>query len=346
MTDPNPATVHARKGVVGIQNLGNTCYANSVLQLLRASPHWTLFCVVSDFSGFPDTRHRTLLVAYQELLRAMWSASHPAYVQPIGFMETLRHTVQGTPYDIFGRGSPNDAHEFLVFLLDTFHEALNQPRPRSLIPSLEPMESLEQKATREWATFTAAHSSEVVTLFFGRTIRTIECGGCHHRSHRWEPFNVLKIPCLATAPMEEWIRQEVNEVTTLSDYRCDACHTVCTALLTSYLWSMPRNLFLVLRRFRPDGQKDMTPCSLPLDLSFESFYARESNDPHRSSRYELRGVVDHHGTHLGGHYTAQIKHQLSNVWWKYDDSTSMPSNGPSNGPIGGSSTYLLYFVRI
>ena len=46
------------KGVVGIQNMGNTCYCNSTLQLLRACPEWSAYCVSSitkeQLSHLPD----------------------------------------------------------------------------------------------------------------------------------------------------------------------------------------------------------------------------------------------------------------------------------------------------
>ena len=257
-------------------------------------------------------------MGYQELLRALWSASHPSYLRPIGFMQALRETVQGTPYESFGRGAPNDAHEFLVFLLDHFHEALAKG---------------------------GSTTSEVVNLFFGQMQRTIECGGCHRRHSHREPFNCLKIGCppnAASATLDDWIRQELKETTTLSDYRCETCASKQTATLMSDVWTLPRNVFLMIRRFRPDGQKDMTPCPSPGEfISFDSVYSPDSTDPHRSARYEVRGIVDHHGTHRGGHYTAQIKHQLSNVWWHYNDASTTALAGPGYGP----STYLLYLVR-
>jgi ubiquitin C-terminal hydrolase len=39
------------KGVVGLQNMGNTCYANSSIQLLRAVPEWNAFILREDLSS-------------------------------------------------------------------------------------------------------------------------------------------------------------------------------------------------------------------------------------------------------------------------------------------------------
>ena len=35
--------------VVGIQNMGNTCYCNSTIQLLRACSEWDAFCLTQPF---------------------------------------------------------------------------------------------------------------------------------------------------------------------------------------------------------------------------------------------------------------------------------------------------------
>ena len=39
----------SHKGVVGIQNMGNTCYCNSTIQLIRACPEWNAFCLTQNF---------------------------------------------------------------------------------------------------------------------------------------------------------------------------------------------------------------------------------------------------------------------------------------------------------
>ena len=43
-SEPNPH----HKGVVGLQNMGNTCYANSTIQLLRAVPELNAFVLRED----------------------------------------------------------------------------------------------------------------------------------------------------------------------------------------------------------------------------------------------------------------------------------------------------------
>ena len=116
------------KGVVGIQNMGNTCYCNTTLQLLRASSEWNFFCITNDFNellkGRAEDANKRIILAYQDILKALWSAHKPAYVRPLGFISEVRTAVRGTVYEMFGMPIQNDSHEYLVYLLDHFHEAL------------------------------------------------------------------------------------------------------------------------------------------------------------------------------------------------------------------------------
>jgi ubiquitin C-terminal hydrolase len=75
--------------------------------------------------------------------------------------------------------------------------------------------------------------------------------------------------------------------------------------------------------------------------SFSEFFADESNEPSRYWSYELRGVSDHHGTHMGGHYTAQFKHPISGEWWWMDDEQARSLDQPQFS----SSNYIFFFRK-
>lgn len=332
------------KGVSGIQNMGNTCYSNATLQMLRNVLEWTSYCLHVSLPE-KNTTSKRVFSAYQDVLQSLWSAYYPAYVRPLGFLSEVKQAVQNTPYEMFGMPIQNDSHEYLVYLLDQFHEAIKKEVPfESCIISSNatPYEKMRILAENGWNRFYSKNQSEVVRLFFGMIRKTIECTGCHSVSYQWEVFNTLKIPCEGTT-FYDWIKREVNEESTIEGYQCDACHGKHTATLQSHLWKMPPHLFITLRRFQYDGTKNMSPC--PYDgqpLSFDTFYAKESDDPYRQRFYEVRSVVDHHGMHNGGHYTTQYSHGMTNQWWWVDDiqSVGIPSirMSPSN--------YVFYFRRV
>ena len=345
---PKPEPDPALKGVVGLQNMGNTCYANSSLQLLRAVPEWNVFCLREDFEKAcpdKDTVQAKLLLAYQDLIRSMWSAYRPSYVRPMGFLTIVRDLVKGTVYESFGQPRQNDSHEYMVWLLDNFHEALNEKRGAPPLP--QPPDESEKPMAEQgddgWAAFTHRNVSPVVDLFFGMMRKTIECQECHTKNYKWETFNVFKIPCKG-ATFQEWIKAECS-VTDLEGRNCEPCQKAGKgrqlAHMYSHVWRLPSSLFVAIKRFETaDGRKIHTPC--PYDgapICFGEHFAPESTHPSKEWIYECRAIADHHGSQYGGHYSAQMAHPVTNSWWWVDD----PMTQPLPGPRLSGANYVLYF---
>ena len=338
----------SHKGVVGIQNMGNTCYCNSTLQLLRACSEWNVYCLMEPFmehvKALPqESTHRIISLAYHDVLTSMWSAYYPAYVRPTGFLSEVSKAVHGTVYSSFGIPVQNDSHEYLVYLLDQIHEALRTTIPWSSVPvpvNASPTEKMRHLAQQEWNQFVSTNSSEVVRQFFGMMRKTVTCSHCHQKTYKWEIFNSIKIPCEGTT-FYDWIQKEVNEVSEIENYQCDNCSARHSATIHSHLWKLPPYLFITIRRFHYNGEKIMTPCPYEgMNLSMDRFFASESEDLNQI--YELRGITDHHGSHLGGHYTAQFKHPFSEDWWCFDDQHAHHLSGPQFS----SSNYIFVFKRI
>jgi ubiquitin C-terminal hydrolase len=349
MPPDTPKKDPSLKGVVGIQNMGNTCYSNSTLQLLRASPEWNAFCLTQNFverlEHLPEENtYKRVLLAYQDILKSLWSAHKPAYVRPLGFISEVRKAVQGTVYEMFGIPIPNDSHEYLVYLLDSFHEAMKTQEPSYVEKPIQEDATKHEKmiimAENGWNRFVSKQSSEVVHLFFGMIRKTIQCTNCQNNSYQWEVFNSLKIPCEGET-FHDWIRNEVKE-SEIEDYQCEKCKGRHLAKIASHLWKLPHSLFVTLRRFHFNGSKNMTNCPYQGEnLSFSEFFADESNDPSRYWSYELRGVSDHHGTHMGGHYTAQFKHPITGEWWWMDDENAKKLEQAEFS----SSNYIFFFRK-
>ena len=333
-------TQMGEKGIVGLQNMGNTCYANASLQILRAVPEWSVFCMSNDFEKLPEERKSSnygkMLIAYQDILKSLWSAGYPAYVRPMGFLFAVQNAVKDTVYSSFGRREPNDSHEYLIYLLDNFHEALK---------SKSTDECYDHSANiikDQWLTYSSHNSSPVMDLFFGMTRKTVKCTACNNKTYSYESFNILKIPTKGST-LEEWIKNELVQ-TEIEDYDCINCRPTRTkAIINLHLWHLPKALFIALRRFQPDGRKDMTPCPYKGEkLSLSNFFAPESPDPSKDYTYEIRGIIDHHGNHMGGHYTAQFCNPVTKNFWHIDDERAQKMDAP----IFGQSSYVLLFRKV
>jgi ubiquitin carboxyl-terminal hydrolase 2/21/ubiquitin carboxyl-terminal hydrolase 8 len=312
------------KGVVGIQNMGNTCYVNAVLQLLRTCHAWNGFCLTTEFDP-----SKKITLAYKDMLVTMWSAYKPAYVRPLAFIADIKKAVENTPYVMFGQPMQHDAHEYLAYLMDQFHEEL---KTESVVP-----DGMMNAADRAWYTFLSKQTSEMVRIFFGMLRKTVICSNCQNKTYQWELFNTLKIPCEG-ATFNDWIQKEVNEVSEIDAYKCDTCNGKYPAKKYSHVWKAPEHLFIVIHRFRGDGSKHMEMCPIVEQLTLEPYYAEEA--PRNHITYQLSGIVDHHGGHIhGGHYTSQFKHPISNEWWFFDDERA----GQLESPQGSSANYIFSY---
>ena len=331
------------KGVCGIANMGNTCYANSCLQILRAAGDWTAFLLSTDLTGNKSplcdttTKESKVLIGYQDMLRVLWSASLPAFIRPMGWLGVVREAVQNSVYEMFAHPIPNDSHEYLVWLLDNFHEAL-------LFKDKCKKDYNNNVLEKDpWNQFIQKNNTRMADSFFGLIRKEIQCKSCFNHSISYEPFNVLKIPCLdPTRPFIEWFNNYFTDEE-LEDYACEKCNPVRTKAIIQYtLWRAPRNLFVSVRRFSPDGKKNNMP--IPSEgtttIDIRSVYnSAIISQGSVKTVYCLRGVVDHHGSHMGGHYTAQFYHPVSKHWWWIDDETAQFMSEPR---FGGSNYIFLY----
>jgi len=338
----------------GLVNMGLTCYANAVIQALRhcrkipwifeEGRYDTLF---KKEANDKRTRHQVLTKALADVIQKIGLCQKGQSVRPGEFWLRLKPCVDDTCYEHFATKAPHDAHEFLMFLLDTVHEATAQEVEmritRAAAKTME--EGLVHSALDAWRKEFSKTYSPFVDLFFGSYHITMSCQACGHVSHRWETFNALKgaIPTssepysILQALEEEWKSE------TIEGYACDKCSpTRTTAVRAFKLWRLPQYLTIVIKRFTPDGRKIRTRISPMSSLSLDSYFSPFTPEKMGVTDYSLRSIVDHHGGAGGGHYTAQCKHLTDNNWFLYDDEGVHPLQAPHFG----ESTYVLIFDRV
>jgi ubiquitin C-terminal hydrolase len=107
-------------GAVGLQNLGNTCFMNSILQCVSNTEAITRLFLDDAYKAQLNTDNPLghggkLAVAYGKLIKDMWSNAYCKII-PRDFKYTI-----GEFQPQFAGYDQQDSQEFLGFLLDGLH---------------------------------------------------------------------------------------------------------------------------------------------------------------------------------------------------------------------------------
>ena len=115
------------QGTGGIVNIGFTCYANAVLQAFRAFPKIESLFKEGNYNSIlkHECKYNELTKQFANVLQTLGTLQSTSSVRPMGFWSAFREAAQNTCFEHLCSHQPHDAHEFLMFLLDSLHESLS-----------------------------------------------------------------------------------------------------------------------------------------------------------------------------------------------------------------------------
>ncbi|CAJ1958982.1 unnamed protein product [Cylindrotheca closterium] len=337
-------------GVIGLKNLGNTCFINSSLQCLSATIPLTDYFLGFDYrseinkENFLGTGGK-LATAYAELMKKMWVGTNSS-VHPGEFKSQL-----GTFAPQFDGYRQHDSQELLAFLLDGIHEDLNRVKNRPYIEDKDcDGKSDEKDAIESWKNYLQRNKSLVVDLFQGQLKNTCTCLTCGHKNIRFEPFMYLSLPinrkCRSIEDcMKIYLQEET--LTGMNQWYCSKCKEHRDATKKTDFWILPPILIVHLKRFKYDetgqvGSKNEQPIQYPV-----SQWDLKSKVKSRGTiypKYDLYAVSNHMGGLGGGHYTALALNRFDDQWYEFNDS-SYRSVDASVHRDHHKTAYVLFYNR-
>ena len=187
--------LNTKNGLVGLDNLGNTCYMNSALQCLSNCEYLTKYFLSGYYKRELNTTSKygsggEIVESYVNLLEKLWKETKP-YFKPIQFFRTFTTHVKS-----FANNSQHDSHEMLIYLLEKLHEDLNRNKEKVYIELNEKGENETDimACNRWWETFQKRDNSIINDLFSGQYKNTVRCPFCDRVSITYDQFSCLELP--------------------------------------------------------------------------------------------------------------------------------------------------------
>jgi ubiquitin carboxyl-terminal hydrolase 4/11/15 len=188
-------------GVVGLQNLGNTCYMNSALQCVRSVEELTKYFLVHEAKkeinpDNPLSHNGDVALAYGRLLEDIYQDPPPPSISPRYFKSVI-----GRYAPAFSGYGQQDSQEFVGFLLDGLQEDLNRikkkpyiEKPDSTDDMINNPAAVREMAAKVWDITKQRDDSVIADLFTGMYKSTLVCPVCDKVSITFDPFTNLTLP--------------------------------------------------------------------------------------------------------------------------------------------------------
>ena len=341
----------SRKGIAGLTNIGNTCYGNAIIQALRHQVDLTLFFLQGNHKALlkkkPASDQTRMVESYGELVFQTWSAE-AKIVETRPFWNQMIPVAMKNGFEQFRAPIAHDAHEFLMLLMDTFHEALAEKVTMTF--RKPPTNPIIKGALDFWRGSFEKKYSPLVELVFGIQHKSVKCTSCNTENTSWETMNTTEL-CVQKSDgsvklldlMSSTIYTHgTSEQDVIDEYACEKCKPVRPkAIVTRSLWRLGNWVVIVLKRNENNGRRINTHVDIPLTTTFSPMFHPATEEPSARDSYDLFAAVHHHGGSGGGHYTCNAKHSVTGKWIHYDDERAYPVETPRLDP----STYIVMYRR-
>ena len=308
------------KGFTGLQNLGNTCFMNSVLQCLSHTYEFNEYLDTEDYKKKINRKPDSLvLMEWDKLRKMIWQEN--CTISPGGFFTAIRKVARIKDKDLFTGFAQNDLPEFLTFLLDCFHESILREVDMKINGEIKnDTDKLANECFTMMQNMYKKEYSEMLKMFYGIHVSKIETESGKYINSSPEPFLMLDlaIPNKSKPTLMDCMESYTEDEILTGDNKVfnEETNEKEDAIKQIRFWSLSDILIITLKRFSNTGTKNNVNVDFPIeDLDLTKFIIGYNKD---SYKYELYGICNHTGGVLGGHYTSYVKNS-NNKWYHFND---------------------------
>ena len=342
--------------IVGLDNIGATCYMNATLQSLSNTEKLTDYFLKEEHQLIPQT----MSYEYQKVVKKLWNKkNNKKSYAPHSFKELL-----SKENSLFEGINANDSKDLINFLLEKFHQELNSTKANNTYNNMaiSQQDQLDEKKMLNlfFLDFKNKYCSIISDLFYGVMETKSQCQGCNLTKYNFQIYSFIEFPleqvnmyCIMNGlkSNNDTNNPDVSLGECFNYYcktdlmngdnqmYCNICKANCNALYSTNLYSLPNNLIINLNR----GKNAIYQCNVkfPEKLNLFNFVSsREGN-----TYFELYAVISHIGpSSMSGHFIAYCKHKKDKKWYKYNDSFVEPCQQKEEFRNG--MPYILFYQAL
>jgi ubiquitin C-terminal hydrolase len=305
--------IFINKGIISLENKGNTCYINSIIQLLLNTPILRDFLLNAGNFMFDLQSPCELVDEFIQINNYCWKEKQKIAYDISVFLENL---FKYTNYTEFKQ---DDAADFLGYLIDTFHEKLNKiknPPKIEIINEINDYRNLLDIDNLKQQSF-------IKNTFYVKVLNTIKCKNCHKIKYNLQCENMIAVEVTGSKLkqcLDNYLKEEK-----LTDYECD-CGAKKGISKKLDIIEIGDVIFFNLKRFKSNGTKINSYIDFPNYLLMDEYIIPSEKNKYKRKLYQLYSIVNHWGDNIGsnneinqGHYTTFSFNFQKNSWIGYSD---------------------------
>jgi len=332
------------KDISGLQNIGNTCFMNSIIQCLRHDYQLSSYFIsdkyLNEISENKNKVHIELLENWVEIIKLL--IKNNVVIVPHKFLGIVQKLSIILDKQFIGFNQ-NDAQEFLQFIMECMHESLEFKVNITIDGEQKnELDKLKMQSYKEFINYFKKSYSIITEYYYGQYISSITNNKDKEISYSFDPFCSLslEIPenkddldiydCLNHFCKEEKIELQKKNYTKDTIFKKNI-----------HFINLPQRLIIFFKRYNNKSKKINKLINFPLKLNMSKYSLDERNI------YNLYGICYHKGTIGTGHYYAICKNLTKNngkiLWFEYNDANRkfiLEKDLPKN------DAYCLFYERL